>query len=101
MAGNQDGFPLIFQIQQQFADFADAAVIQPVHGFIQNQQRWIFHDRLRDAQALAHAHGIFAHPFAAGGIQPYGLNGAGDFIPTDHIFDSRKQAQIGISAVAR
>ena len=61
MAGEEDSFPLPFQLHQDIADVFDALVVEAVHGLIQNEKIGVLHDGLGDAKTLTHTKGIFPH----------------------------------------
>ena len=65
MRGKENGFALVFQALDDFADFHAAQRVEPAGGFVQNQQVGIVDERLREADALLHAFGIgFDEAFA-------------------------------------
>ena len=65
----ENGFALVFQALDDFADFHAAQRVQAAGRFVQNQQVGIVDERLREADALLHAFGIGFDEAFAGGFQ--------------------------------
>ena len=61
MAGQEDRHPAPVQVQQQLPGVTDTVRVQPVAGFVQDQQPGPPDERSGQAEPLAHAEGVGLH----------------------------------------
>ena len=101
MAGQKDGFSFVFQFQKQLPHLLHALVVEAVHGLVQDQKERIFHDRLCNAEALAHTEGIFADVLFRFRVQTDFSDGFVDLFLSDFPADAGKKLQILPCAVSR
>ena len=69
MAGEQDRFPFLLELEQQGSDFRSSFLIQAVEGLVQDEQLRVLHDRLGQAETLTHTEGVFPHRLSEAGVQ--------------------------------
>jgi hypothetical protein len=62
VGGEQHGPPVVGVVAEQVAHPADAGRVEPVGGLVQDQHRRVADQGGRDAEALAHAERVVAHP---------------------------------------
>ena len=90
--GEHDGQPLVAQLGQRVPEKVDGVRVQPRGGFIQKQHARLTQQRLRKAQALAHALGVGAHRLFARRAQAHALQQRGAACRV-HALEARKKAQ--------
>src|SRR5690348_4573631 len=73
MASQQEALSVVDPAQKKIAQLVTADRVQPVEGFIQDQQLWFMRDGLRDLAALSHAQRIRSNG------PPHGVLHAYDF----------------------
>ena len=67
MAGNQDGLiHSIAQLPDKIPHFRDADGVKAIDRLVEDQKRGVFHNRLGDAQPLAHAEAVLLIQAGAG-----------------------------------
>ena len=69
VARNHNRLALGLEVEQELADVLDAAVVKAVHRLVEQEDVGVFHDRLRDAQALAHAEAVLPDVLLALGVE--------------------------------
>ena len=91
VARDHDRLALGFEVEQKLADVLDAAVVETVHRFVEQENVWIFHDGLRDAQALAHTEAVFADVFLAFRVEADAAQRVENLLLADFVPASRER----------
>ena len=94
VGGQENGLALIPEFGKQDAHILHTVLVQPVHRFVQNNQRRAFHDGLGNAEALAHTQRVFAHPLLVVGVQTHQADGVLDLLDRDFLLDGRQVPEV-------
>ncbi len=94
----QDGFAFAAQFFDQRAHFENTVLTKAVQRLVEDNSDGVFHDRLRDAEPLAHAETIFAHWLFQQRVEPDAPDGRCNFLQPDFAVQRRKNFQVSCSA---
>ena len=75
VGGDEHGAPLGHQVGDQPAELKDAGGVEAVHRLVQDHQLRVGQEAAGDAEPLAHALGVGAHPVVAAVAEPGTLQG--------------------------